>query len=132
MQHWARESAARWTRRLPRLPDRSNAGSLARVINVDLILPKRFRLLSKGGVLGAALAALGLAFPLTLMLPAKVTAFAGVQALWCLAAAMRLILRRGQQSRNGLVLVLAAVRRTCTILECLGSFVSHCQKGGRI
>src|SRR6516162_8971150 len=102
MQHWARESAARWTRRLPRLPDRSNAGSLARVINVDLILPKRFRLLSKGGVLGAAFAALGLAFLLTLMLPAKVTAFAGVQALWCLAAAITLILRSGEQSHNGL------------------------------
>jgi len=45
---------------------------------------------------------MGVAFLLTLMLPAKVTAFAGVQALWWLAAAITLILRSGEQSHNGL------------------------------
>jgi len=50
------------------------------------ILPRLF------GVAGA-FAVLGIAFLLTLMLPATVTAFAGVQALWWLAAAITLTVR---------------------------------------
>jgi hypothetical protein len=64
------------------------------------ILPRLFGYLAL--LLGAAFAAMGVAFLLTLMLPAKVTAFAGVQALWWLAAAITLILRSGQQFHNSL------------------------------
>ena len=64
------------------------------------ILPRLFGYLAL--LLGAAFAAMGVAFLRTLMLPAKVTASAGVQALWWLAAAITLILRSGEQSHNGL------------------------------
>jgi len=64
------------------------------------ILPRLFGCLAL--LLGAAFAGMGVAFLLTLMLPAKVTAFAGVQALWWLAAAITLILRSGKQCDNGL------------------------------
>ena len=56
------------------------------------ILPRLFGYLTL--LLGAAFAALGIAFLLTLMLPATVTAFAGVQSLWWLAAAITVIVRR--------------------------------------
>lgn len=44
-------------------------------------------------LLATAFAALGVVFLLTLTLPGKVTAFAGVQALWWLAAALVVIAR---------------------------------------
>ena len=62
------------------------------------ILPILFGYLSL--VLAAAFAILGVAFLLTLMLPVKVTAFAGVQALWWLAAAITLIVRSGKISQT--------------------------------
>ena len=46
-------------------------------------------------LLATAFAAIGLIFLLILTLPAKVTAFAGVQALWWLAAAITVIVRSG-------------------------------------
>jgi len=55
------------------------------------ILPRLFGYLAL--LLATAFAALGVIFLLTLTLPAKVTAFAGVQALWWLAAALALIAR---------------------------------------
>jgi len=62
------------------------------------VLPSLFGYLSL--VLAAAFAVLGIAFLLTLTLPAKVTAFAGVQALWWLAAAITLIVRSGKISQT--------------------------------
>jgi hypothetical protein len=47
-------------------------------------------------LLAAAFAVLGVAFLLTLTLPARVTAFAGIQALWWLAAAITLIIQAGK------------------------------------
>ena len=44
-------------------------------------------------ILATAFAALGVIFLLDLTLPVAVTAFAGVQALWWLAAAITLIIR---------------------------------------
>jgi len=55
------------------------------------ILPRLFGYLAL--LLATAFAALGVIFLLTLTLPAGVTAFAGVQALWWLAAALTLIVR---------------------------------------
>jgi hypothetical protein len=55
------------------------------------ILPKLFGYLAI--LLAITFAILGIAFLETLILPAKVTAFAGVQALWWLAAAIGLITR---------------------------------------
>lgn len=55
------------------------------------ILPRLFGYLAL--LLAAAFAALGMIFLLTLTLPGPVTAFAGVQALWWLAAAITLIVR---------------------------------------
>ncbi len=46
--------------------------------------------------LAAAFAGLGILFLLTLTLPAAVTAFAGAQAIWWLAAAVTLIARTGK------------------------------------
>jgi hypothetical protein len=46
-------------------------------------------------LLATAFAAIGLIFLLILTLPAKVTAFAGVQALWWLGAAITVIVRSG-------------------------------------
>ena len=56
------------------------------------ILPRLFGYLALA--LAAAFAALGAAYMLRLTLPAFVTAFAGVQALWWLAAAITLVARR--------------------------------------
>jgi hypothetical protein len=47
-------------------------------------------------VLGGVFAALGVTFLTTLTLPAAVTAFGGVQALWWMAAAITLIVRSGK------------------------------------
>jgi len=47
-------------------------------------------------LLATAFAALGVIFLLSLTLPGPVTAFAAVQALWCLAAAVTLIVRSGK------------------------------------
>lgn len=58
------------------------------------ILPQLFGYLAL--LLAAAFAVLGGTFLLTLALPAAVTAFAGVQALWWLAAAVTLMLRSGK------------------------------------
>lgn len=58
------------------------------------ILPRLFGYLAL--LLAAAFAALGVIFLLTLTLPGPVTAFGGVQALWWLAAAITLIVRRGR------------------------------------
>lgn len=58
------------------------------------ILPRLFGYLALG--LAATFAGLGLAFMLTLRLPDAVTAFAGVQGLWWLAAAITLVLRSGR------------------------------------
>jgi len=44
-------------------------------------------------------ACLGIAFQLRLILPTPVTAFAGVQALWWLAAAILLVARSGRISQ---------------------------------
>jgi len=57
------------------------------------ILPRLFGYLAL--LLGAVFAALGVIFLFTLALPGKITAFAGVQALWWLAAALVLIARSG-------------------------------------
>ena len=51
-------------------------------------------------LLATAFAALGVIFLLTLMLPAGVTAFAGVQAFWWLAAALTLIVRSERIANN--------------------------------
>jgi len=58
------------------------------------VLPKLFGYLAL--LLGAIFAALGIIFLMRLTLPDAVTAFAGVQALWWLAAALAVIVR----SRN--------------------------------
>jgi hypothetical protein len=58
------------------------------------ILPRLFGLLAL--TLATAFAALGVIFLLSLTLPWAVTAFAGVQALWWLAAAITLIVRSGK------------------------------------
>lgn len=61
------------------------------------ILPRVFGYLAL--ILALTFAGLGIAFLLTLMMPAKVTAFAGVQALWWLAAAITLIIRSRKTSQ---------------------------------
>lgn len=58
------------------------------------ILPRLFGYLAL--LLAIAFAALGVIFLLRLTLPAGVTAFAGVQALWWFAAALALIVRSGR------------------------------------
>jgi hypothetical protein len=58
------------------------------------ILPRLFGYLAL--LLAAAFAALGIIFLLDLTLPGAVTAFAGVQALWWLAAAIALIVPSGR------------------------------------
>lgn len=55
------------------------------------VLPRVFGYLAL--LLATGFAALGIAFLLTMTLPAPVTAFAGVQALWWLAAAITLMVR---------------------------------------
>jgi hypothetical protein len=56
------------------------------------VLPRVFGYLAI--ILATAFASLGVIFLLRLTLPGPVTAFAGVQALWWLAAAIALIVRR--------------------------------------
>jgi hypothetical protein len=58
------------------------------------ILPRLFGYLAL--LLAAAFAALGIIFLLDLTLPGAVTVFAGVQALWWLAAAIALIVQSGR------------------------------------
>jgi hypothetical protein len=70
------------------------------VLVTSRVLPPVFGYLAL--LLGAVFAALGVAFLLTLVLPATVTAIAGVQALWWLAAAITLIERGGVQPDSGL------------------------------
>ena len=55
------------------------------------VLPRVFGYLAL--LLAASFAVLGITFMLTMTLPTPVTAFAGVQALWWLAAAITLMLR---------------------------------------
>ena len=64
------------------------------------VLPRAFGYLAL--LLAAAFAVLGVAYLLTMTLPAPVTAFAGVQALWWLAAAITLMLRSGRISGSTL------------------------------
>jgi hypothetical protein len=64
------------------------------VLISSAILPRFFGYLAL--LLATAFAALGVIFLLTLTLPGPVTAFAGVQALWWLAAAVTLIVRSGR------------------------------------
>jgi hypothetical protein len=66
---------------------------LGLVVLNSQILPRGFGYL--GILLGAAFAILGIAFLHTLTLTVAVTAFAGVQALWWLAAAITLMDRSG-------------------------------------
>lgn len=63
------------------------------------VLPRLFGYLAL--LLGIVFALLGIAFLLRLTLPAAVTAFAGVQALWWLAAAITLIVQSGKLAGNG-------------------------------
>jgi hypothetical protein len=65
------------------------------------VLPKVFGYL--GIVLAVTFAVLGIAYMMTMILPAWVTAFAGVQALWWLAAAITLIARGGKTPRAATV-----------------------------
>ncbi len=58
------------------------------------VLPRVFGYLAF--LLASGFAALGVAFLLIMTLPAAVTAVAGIQALWWLAAAITLIVRSGQ------------------------------------
>ena len=66
------------------------------VILGSRVLPRVFGYLAL--VLGAAFAILGVVFLFTLTLPAAVLAFAGIQTLWWLAAAITLIVRAGTAS----------------------------------
>lgn len=63
------------------------------VILGSSVLPRLFGYLAI--LLAVAFAALGAIFMLTLTLPAGVTVFAAIQALWWLAAAITLIVRSG-------------------------------------
>src|SRR5271165_6510572 len=67
---------------------------LSIVLVQSRVLPQVFGYLAL--VLAACFAALGVIFMLRLTLPATVTAFAGVQALWWLAAAVTLMFRGGR------------------------------------
>jgi hypothetical protein len=64
------------------------------VLVSSTILPRLFGYLAL--LLATAFAVLGVIFQLTLTLPDAVTAFAAVQALWWLAAAITLIIRSGK------------------------------------
>jgi hypothetical protein len=67
---------------------------LGLVLIRSVVLPRLFGYLAL--VLAAIFAGLGIAFQQTLILPDAVTAFAGVQALWWLAAAGTLMVRGGR------------------------------------
>ena len=62
------------------------------------VLPRVFAYLAL--ILAATFALLGIRFMLTMTLPDAVTAFAGVQALWWLAAAITLMVRGGRTSEQ--------------------------------
>ena len=64
------------------------------------VLPRLFAYLAL--LLGITFATLGVTFLLHLTLPGGVTAFAGVQALWWLAAAITLIVQSGKLNGSGL------------------------------
>jgi hypothetical protein len=68
------------------------------ILVTSRILPRVFGYLAL--ILATAFAALGAVFMLRLTLPASVTALAGVQALWWLAAAITLVVRSGKISKN--------------------------------
>jgi hypothetical protein len=63
------------------------------------VLPRIFAWLAL--LLGATFLVLGIVYMRALELPAGVTAFAGVQSLWWLAAAIVLILRAGRLASEG-------------------------------
>ena len=67
---------------------------LGAVLVTSSVLPRVFGHL--GLALAAAFAALGIAYMMTMVLPTWVTAFASVQALWWLAAAVTLMARGGK------------------------------------
>jgi hypothetical protein len=67
------------------------------VLICSVVLPRLFGYLAL--VLAAIFAGLGIVFHQTLILPNAVTAFAGVQALWWLAAATTLMVRGGRVTR---------------------------------
>lgn len=69
---------------------------LGMVLLSSSVLPRLFGYLAL--LLAITFAVLGITFQFTLVLPAAVTAFAGVQALWWLAAAVALISRSGKIS----------------------------------
>ncbi|MDR0359675.1 MAG: hypothetical protein LBJ87_09475 [bacterium] len=69
------------------------------VILGSAVLPRAFGYLALA--LGIGFAALGAAFLFTLALPALVTASAGIQALWWLAAALTLIVRVLREPSQG-------------------------------
>ena len=71
---------------------------LGMVLLRSAVLPRPFGYLALA--LAAAFAALGAAYMLRLTLPASVTGFAGVQALWWLAAAITLVARRASFSAS--------------------------------
>jgi hypothetical protein len=64
------------------------------------VLPRLFGYLAL--LLGIVFAILGITFLLRLTLPSGVTAFAGVQAVWWLAADITLIVQSGKLAGNGL------------------------------
>lgn len=64
------------------------------------VLPRVFGYLAL--VLAACFAALGVVFLMHMTLPGPVTAFAGVQALWWLAAAITLMVRSGRMADTAL------------------------------
>jgi len=64
------------------------------VLITSVVLPRLFGYLAL--VLAAIFAGLGIVFQQTLILPNAVTASAGVQALWWLAAAIALMARGGR------------------------------------
>lgn len=64
------------------------------------VLPRLFGYLAL--LLGTVFAILGITFLLRITLPAGVTAFAGIQALWWLAAGITLIVQSGKRAGNGL------------------------------
>ncbi len=68
--------------------------SLGTVLLNSSVLPRIFGYLAV--LLGLAFAGLGVAFLLTLVLPVWVTACAGIQAIWWLAASISLIKRSGK------------------------------------
>ena len=71
---------------------------LGMVLLRSAVLPRPFGYLALA--LAAAFAVLGAAYMLRLTLPASVTGFAGVQALWWLAAAITLVARRASFSAS--------------------------------